>query len=170
LWAMGARPPPNRPVSPPSTVFVKIFTLFPSTNSTSGRGEKGEVRDGARSLGFRCAGSNLSPLPSPVVFRYDWANARRQRYHDNRRRPDGTVRCLLRRDARGLLPPDRQPRSSRRPAHGALPGEVHLRRRGLPQDPRQGPREGNGRAGAAVEGAGPPRPEGHWAAARVGER
>src|SRR5256886_1676843 len=113
----------------------------------------------------RSSTAPLSLLPGGSVTIE--AHAGRQRYHDYRRRPDRVVRRLLRGNARGLLPSDRQPRPGGRPAHGAVPGEVHLRRRGLPKGPRQGPGEGDGRASLPVQAARPLGREGDGSEARL---
>src|SRR5688572_9489165 len=101
-----------------------------------------------------------------LAFRPD---AGRERYHDHRRGPDGPVRGVLCRHARRFAPPHRQPRSGRRPAHGSLPREIRLRRRRLSKDPRQGPGEGDGRAGATMEGTGASRAEGDRPAPHRGQ-
>ncbi len=78
---------------------------------------------------------------------------RHQGHYDHRRRAHWALRDVLRGHASGDLPHHRRAPRARRPAHRALSREVHLRRRGIPQDPGEGPREGARRAGLAIRPA-----------------
>src|SRR6266567_7337906 len=86
-----------------------------------------------RSEQGRAEAVTYRPLP-PLTASYEIRpNARAQRYHDHRSRPDRPVRRFLRGDARRVVPAHRQPRSGGRTAHGPLSGEVHLDVAGFPK-------------------------------------
>ena len=91
-------------------------------------------------LGIR--GARLDALDGEACVRpsLSMSDERHPRHHRHRRRPRRPDHRVLGRHARGQLADHRLAARPRRPAHHALPGEVDLRRAGLPAHHRQGPR------------------------------
>ncbi len=102
---------------------------------------------------YRRRGAFAAPGRRTLPSRYG-----HQGHHDHRGRPDGDLRPLLRRNAPRHGADRRRAPGAWRPTDGAVSGEVHLRRRGLPQGARQGSRQVARRAGAPVRAADPPEP------------